>query len=297
MTTKAQIAPHAPEKTALEFRVEELAEAAGVSIDTIRFYQGRGLLAAPRRKGRIALYSEEHLKQLRRIRALNHDGLPLAIIKRVLDAPQDAPIAGFDEKLLPALVKESLGRRLYRRDEFLREAAIPMTLLDAAEGAALIQPHYVEGEPRYTESDLQMLRAGRVLVEAGLPLAELVTLSRDHAHSVEEVTERAVDLFDRHIRRARADQPQPMHATRAASNVHTTSDAHVANASLQTNATNAAEAALERFHTLLPEITQLVALHFERTLIRRALQRFADVPEASDLETQLRALVGENTKE
>lgn len=268
--------------------MEELAKAAGVTIDTIRFYQGRGLLAAPRRKGRIALYSEEHLRRLRRIRALNHDGLPLAIIKRVLDAPQGVPIAGLDEKLLPALVKESLGQRLYYREEFLHEAAMPATLLDVAEEAELIQPHHIDGEPHYTEADLQMFRAGRVLIEAGLPLTELVVLARDHAHSVEGVAERAVDLFDRYIRRAHSTQPL---ATPRASDLYDT------NVILQENATQDAETALERFHVLLPEITRLVALHFERTLIRRALQRFADTSEAGDLKMQLPTHRGKKEKE
>jgi hypothetical protein len=34
------------------YRVEELAAATGVGVDTIRFYQGRGLLDAPERRGR-----------------------------------------------------------------------------------------------------------------------------------------------------------------------------------------------------------------------------------------------------
>jgi hypothetical protein len=37
-----------------EIRVEEVARRAAVSVDTIRFYQKRGLLPPPRRAGRIA---------------------------------------------------------------------------------------------------------------------------------------------------------------------------------------------------------------------------------------------------
>ena len=40
----------------MQYRVEELARAAGVSVDTIRFYQARRLLPAPRRAGRRAVY-------------------------------------------------------------------------------------------------------------------------------------------------------------------------------------------------------------------------------------------------
>src|SRR6266567_2582899 len=37
----------------MEYRIEQLARAAGVAVDTIRFYQGKGLLEAPRRDGRV----------------------------------------------------------------------------------------------------------------------------------------------------------------------------------------------------------------------------------------------------
>ena len=35
----------------MEYRIEQLARTAGVAVDTIRFYQGKGLLEAPRRDG------------------------------------------------------------------------------------------------------------------------------------------------------------------------------------------------------------------------------------------------------
>ena len=54
----------------MDYRVEELATAAGVGVDTLRFYQGRGLLPAPRREGRIAYYGDRLLERLRRIRYL-----------------------------------------------------------------------------------------------------------------------------------------------------------------------------------------------------------------------------------
>jgi alkylation response protein AidB-like acyl-CoA dehydrogenase len=69
----------------MEYRVEELAGAAGLPVDTIRFYQGRGLLPAPRRVGRTAVYDDAHLVRLRRIRALVADGIPLALVKRLLE--------------------------------------------------------------------------------------------------------------------------------------------------------------------------------------------------------------------
>jgi DNA-binding transcriptional MerR regulator len=45
----------------MEYRIEQLAQAGGVAVDTIRFYQGKGLLEPPRREGRVTWYSESHL--------------------------------------------------------------------------------------------------------------------------------------------------------------------------------------------------------------------------------------------
>src|SRR5690606_6781413 len=41
-----------------EYRIGELAEAAGLPVRTLRYYQERRLLPPPRREGRVGLYSE-----------------------------------------------------------------------------------------------------------------------------------------------------------------------------------------------------------------------------------------------
>ena len=58
----------------MEYRVEELSRAALVSVDTIRFYQSKRLLAPPRRTGRVAIYGDDHLERLREIRRLQERG-------------------------------------------------------------------------------------------------------------------------------------------------------------------------------------------------------------------------------
>jgi DNA-binding transcriptional MerR regulator len=53
-----------------EYRMEELAEVAGLPVRTVRYYRERGLIAPPRREGRIAWYTGHHLARLRTITAL-----------------------------------------------------------------------------------------------------------------------------------------------------------------------------------------------------------------------------------
>src|SRR5260370_865182 len=74
----------------MEYRIEQLARAAGVAVDTIRFYQGKGLLEAPRREGRVTWYGDAHLDRLRRIRDLQQRGFPLTVIQRFLGGEPEA---------------------------------------------------------------------------------------------------------------------------------------------------------------------------------------------------------------
>ena len=44
-----------------ELTVDQVALAAGLGIDTVRYYQRLGLIPAPVRQGRRAAYCEEHV--------------------------------------------------------------------------------------------------------------------------------------------------------------------------------------------------------------------------------------------
>lgn len=68
-------------KTPRELKLTELAEAAGVSPRTVRYYVQRGLLPAPPFKGPDTVYGEDHLLRLKAIRALQARFLPLDAIQ------------------------------------------------------------------------------------------------------------------------------------------------------------------------------------------------------------------------
>jgi MerR family mercuric resistance operon transcriptional regulator len=73
-----------------------LAKAAGVGVETVRYYQRRGLLSQPARPpGEIRRYGEDALKRLRFIRSAQAAGFTLAEIKELieLDAADDRPRA------------------------------------------------------------------------------------------------------------------------------------------------------------------------------------------------------------
>ncbi|MEV5532235.1 MerR family transcriptional regulator [Streptomyces prunicolor] len=69
-----------------EYRMEELAEEAGITVRTLRFYRERKLIHPPRREGRIAWYDETHLARLRTISALLERGHTLSGIAELAEA-------------------------------------------------------------------------------------------------------------------------------------------------------------------------------------------------------------------
>jgi DNA-binding transcriptional MerR regulator len=62
-----------------------LAERSGLPARTIRYYQSAGVLPKPARRGREAVYSDDHHERLRLIAELRDRGLTLGAIKNLFD--------------------------------------------------------------------------------------------------------------------------------------------------------------------------------------------------------------------
>ena len=71
--------------------ISTLADAGGVGVETIRFYQRRGLLDTPARDSGIRRYGEQDLRRLRFIRSAQAAGFTLDGITELLalDATRD----------------------------------------------------------------------------------------------------------------------------------------------------------------------------------------------------------------
>jgi MerR family mercuric resistance operon transcriptional regulator len=71
--------------------IGKLAAAGGVGVETIRFYQRRGLLDQPRRESGVRRYGSDDVRRLRFIRQAQTAGFTLEQIKELLalDSGQD----------------------------------------------------------------------------------------------------------------------------------------------------------------------------------------------------------------
>lgn len=79
----------------ISLTIGTLAAAGGVGVETIRFYQRRGLLQQPTRDGGIRRYGSEDLRRLRFIKQAQTAGFTLEEIRELLelDAGEDRPRA------------------------------------------------------------------------------------------------------------------------------------------------------------------------------------------------------------
>ncbi len=184
----------------MNYRVEDLAEAADVAVDTIRYYQRRKLLPSPTRQGRIAVYDDAHLSRLQQIKELSDRGFTLAQIKEL--STKDA------SGLLADLADRNAPDPDLDRDELARRAEIPEFMIDIVVDAGLITPSG-EGEAQRFGSDaVEMLVAARTLIATGVSFEELTALAMRHATHVENVVDDSIELFKQHSDRQGGDREE-----------------------------------------------------------------------------------------
>ena len=71
--------------------VDELSTRVGMTVRTLRFYAGRGLIPPPVRRGRVGYYGAEHIARLDLVRELQAHGFTLSAIEGYLERiPADA---------------------------------------------------------------------------------------------------------------------------------------------------------------------------------------------------------------
>lgn len=162
------------------------------------------------------------------------------------DPPLDAP----DAALIDALADDEHAP--FDLDGLAAEVGATRALLEAVERAGLLLPHHVDddGTRRYSAADAESVRAGLVLLEAGLPLGELLDLARRTDQAVGDIAEPAVEAFLRFVR-------DPVRGTAGSDD-------------------EAAERLVTAYHRMLPATERLVAHHLRRRLLATATARVAE---------------------
>lgn len=168
-----------------EYRMEELARLAGITVRTLRFYRERKLIPPPRREGRIAWYDDQHLARLRTITALLERGHTLSGIAELAEAFDHGRdvgdllgVGGPTEEEPVHLTPEELA------DHFAGEAT-PDNL------AAAMELGYLGTDGgEIVHVSRRLLDVSSALVHEGIPLAEVLAAAqqvRIHADALAEL--------------------------------------------------------------------------------------------------------------
>ncbi|GAA0916016.1 MerR family transcriptional regulator [Streptomyces thermoalcalitolerans] len=176
-----------------EYRMEELARLAGITVRTLRFYRERKLIPPPRREGRIAWYNDHHLARLRTISALLARGHTLSGIAELAEAFDHGrnvgDLLGLDaptEETPVRLTPEELA------DHFAGEVT-------AENLAAAMELGYIgtDGD-EIVHISRRLLDVSSALVREGVPLAEVLDAGRRVREHADALAALFTDLILRH---------------------------------------------------------------------------------------------------
>lgn len=151
------------------------------------------------------------------------------------------------DKALLAALEQPDGIDLLSLSELAEAANLSPTLLEVVVREGFLTPRRDQPEPMFDRTDVEPLRAGLALVEAGLPLGELLDLARQTDVAMRPMAEKAIEVFARFVRD-----------------------------SVEINAGSEEEAAarlVDAFRTMLPATGRLVDHHFRRLLLEGARKR------------------------
>lgn len=182
-----------------EYRVGELAEAAGITTRTLRFYRERKLLQPPRREGRIAWYGEHHLARLRMVGELLDRGHTLDGIAELIDAGESgrdvADLIGLRDEIAAPWSDETPVR--LGRDELVAAFGDQLTPENTAESIA--QGYITLDEDGITHISRRLMDATLALVAEGVPLAAVLAASRQAQEHLDAVAAAFTDLARDHL--------------------------------------------------------------------------------------------------
>jgi DNA-binding transcriptional MerR regulator len=170
-----------------QYRVQEVADLAGITVELLRSYQSKGLLPAPRHEGRVAWYGERHLERLRLIRDLKDRGYSLRAIERALERGAEQP----DEA---AAVAELPEERLTLA-ELADRTRVPPAMLRSLQASGVLRPRRSGRKWWYTEADVSAVRMLLSLLGGGLPMEEFMRVASVQLATAQSVAKGAVDLF------------------------------------------------------------------------------------------------------
>ena len=192
------------------FSIDELSAESGVPSRTIRFYQGKGILPHPHKRGRVAMYDATHMERLKLISELQERGLRLTAIRDLLSRPE-ATSATIEEWLG---VSDRVGRFSIDAPVVMTEAELRKALNDDRPGVinTLVRSHTIErqGDNNYLVKSSALLNVAIALRDAGIELEVAIALREILEKRLARAADEMVSYAIEHIGRGfgKSDDPK-----------------------------------------------------------------------------------------
>lgn len=194
MTTKKR-----SRTSATEFTIDELARAAGTTARNVRAYQERGLLPAPKKRGRVGIYGPEHLARLKTIGPMLERGYSLANVGELIEAWEKGhdigKLLGLEVALTsPWTDEKPQAITKAQLQELFGEALTPEAMMKAVEYGVV----KFDGDDIIVPS-MKLLRAGALIAREGVPLTELLDVVARLRLTIDHVATDLLELAVRYV--------------------------------------------------------------------------------------------------
>lgn len=191
--------------------IEALADRAGVSVRTVRYYISQGLLPGPANRGKYASYDVDHLARLQLIRRLVDQRVPLADLRerlvhltpdevRTLLREEDRRSRALEQTRKTASPREYVSGLLARARAAPAPAPPPSQHPPVQPLLAPASPALRAAKPAPQSSILQPELVQRWELAPGVELLVRPEAARQHAHLIERLLESARDEASRNSR-------------------------------------------------------------------------------------------------
>jgi DNA-binding transcriptional MerR regulator len=190
-----------------EYRIEELAAKTDTTVRTLQAYRNRGMLQPPRRQGRIALYSDEHVARLELVASLLSRGYSLNAVGELLaglgrgDRIED--LLGLNATIEQAAQGPATVVSVRELQALFGDRASGLAELERLGILTSIETDDDEderpGDRRYRVELSSMLSAGAALTEAGVPIEAVIDEGVRLERDIDEIARRFVHLALDHV--------------------------------------------------------------------------------------------------
>ncbi|MGI8608045.1 MAG: MerR family transcriptional regulator [Candidatus Dormibacteria bacterium] len=181
--------------------IDQVAQASGMTVRSIRAHQSRGLLPPPELQGRTGLYTDDHLARVRMIMDLQAEGLNLGAIRVMLEhTPTGAAAEAMELRRSVLRPWDDEEPIVVTRDELTARLG-PVETDESARAQNLARAEHLGlirdvADDRFEVASPVLLNVAAELVREGLPLEAILRSHEKLTAATDAIARVFVELFE-----------------------------------------------------------------------------------------------------